>query len=180
DISLVGWQRHPGGAPGPGARAIQVTTRSTNDIKHAQLWGGLLASPEMNQIAALFPTDCESRLPRLRVPTQLAIIVSGLGGSARALFLAALEKRTGRQVVFLTRSNREIEDIQPDVEFFYAALNGSFPEQIDQSPVVAIPSSDSDPYDGASPHPDVLEQRALALYRAARARGAIAEAGMGG
>src|SRR5262249_43326505 len=40
--------------------------------------------------------------------------------------------------------------------------------------------SDSDPYDGASPHPDVLEQRALALYRAARARGAIAEAGMGG
>jgi transcription-repair coupling factor (superfamily II helicase) len=133
-----------------------------------QLWGGLLASPEMDRIAAAFSTASESRLPRLGQRRQQSIIVSGLAGSARALFLAALEKRTGRQIVLLTRSNREIEDIQPDVEFFYSAMNARSSRVVDCSPVLAIPSSESDPYDGVSPHPDVLEQRALALYRAAR------------
>src|SRR5260370_32585417 len=122
----------------------------------------------MNQIAAAFESERESGLPRLGRRRQPAIVVSGIAGSARALFLAALEKRTGRQVVLLTRSNQEIEEIPPDVEFFYSAVNSGSAEQIDRSRVLAIPSSESDPYDGVSPHPDVLEQRALALYRAAK------------
>src|SRR5262249_26103139 len=125
----------------------------------------------MGRIAAAFGSESESRLPRLGTRRQPAIIASGLGGSARALFLAALQQKTGRQVILLARSNQEIEEIQPDVEFFYNTLNSGSSEQIDRSPVLAIPSSESDPYDGVSPHPDVLEQRAMALYRAARAGG---------
>src|SRR5262249_12133031 len=125
----------------------------------------------MGRIAAAFGSESESRLPRLGTRRQPAIIASGLGGSARALFLAALQQKTGRQVILLARSNQEIEEIQPDVEFFYNTLNSGSSEQIDRSPVLAIPSSESDPYDGVSPHPDVLEQRAKALYRAARAGG---------
>ena len=149
-----------------------MTIKSITE-KQPQLLGGLLAGPEMDRIAAAFGSETESRLPRLGQRRQPAMIVSGLAGSARALFLAALEKRTGRQVVLLTRSNREIEEIQSDVEFFFGALNGRSSEQIDCSPVLAIPSSESDPYDGVSPHPDVLEQRALALYRSASRNNSI-------
>src|SRR5262249_25163080 len=148
-------------ATGP-ARVLPVTIRSAIETKSAQLWSGLLASPEMDRIAAAFGSESESRLPRLGSRRQPTIIVSGVGGSARALFLAALQKRTGRQVVLLAGSNQEIEEIQPDVEFFYSSLNSSSSERNDRSPVLAIPSSESDPYDGVSPHPDVLEQRAMA------------------
>ncbi|HET9530758.1 MAG TPA: DEAD/DEAH box helicase, partial [Blastocatellia bacterium] len=50
------------------------------------------------------------------------------------------------------------------LEFFYCALNG-----LDScaAKVLAIPAVETDPYDGTSPHAEVLEQRALALYRTA-------------
>jgi transcription-repair coupling factor (superfamily II helicase) len=92
------------------------------------------------------------------------VIVSGLAGSSRALVLAALEKRTGRRIVFVTRSNREIEELVPEVEFFYCAISGAK----SASPgVLTIPAFEADPYDGTSPHAEALEQRALALHRAA-------------
>lgn len=97
-------------------------------------------------------------------------MVSGLAGSARALVLAALEKKLARRVIFVTRSNREVEEFQSDVEFFYCALNGVGTS--DQS-VLTIPAVEADPYDGTSPHAEVLEQRALALYRATRGEARI-------
>jgi transcription-repair coupling factor (superfamily II helicase) len=80
------------------------------------------------------------------------------------LVLAALEKKTGRRIVFVTRSNREIEELVPEVEFFFCAISGA----TSASPgVLTIPAFEADPYDGTSPHAEALEQRALALHRAA-------------
>jgi transcription-repair coupling factor (superfamily II helicase) len=95
---------------------------------------------------------------------QRVVVVSGIAGSARALLIATLEQKFGRRVVFITRSNREVEEIQPDIEFFYCALNG-----LDTSDrkVLNIPALETDPYDGTSPHAEVLEQRTLALHLAA-------------
>ncbi|HXU08044.1 MAG TPA: hypothetical protein VN743_03535, partial [Blastocatellia bacterium] len=98
------------------------------------------------------------------------VVLSGLAGSARALILNAIEKQLGRRVVFVARSNREVEEIQPDVDFFYCALNGGSPS--DQS-VLTIPAVEADPYDGTSPHVEVLEQRTLALHRATRGEARI-------
>jgi transcription-repair coupling factor (superfamily II helicase) len=95
---------------------------------------------------------------------QRAVVVSGLAGSARALAIAAIEKKFRRRVVFITRSNREVEDAQPDVDFFYCALNGL---DASEGKVLSIPALETDPYDGTSPHAEVLEQRTLALHRAA-------------
>jgi transcription-repair coupling factor (superfamily II helicase) len=93
---------------------------------------------------------------------ERTVIVSGLAGGARSLILAAIEKKTGRRVVLVTRSNREVEEFLPEVEFFYSALGGA------SSPgVLTIPAFEADPYDGTSPHAEALEQRALALHRAA-------------
>jgi transcription-repair coupling factor (superfamily II helicase) len=113
----------------------------------------LLQSAEIDRLAA----EIRAGAP--------VVVVSGLTGSARALILVALEKKIGRRIVFVARSNREVEEFQSDVEFFYAALNGS---DSGESPILTIPAVETDPYDGTSPHIELLEQRALALYRASR------------
>jgi transcription-repair coupling factor (superfamily II helicase) len=95
---------------------------------------------------------------------QRTVVVSGLAGSARALLIAALERKFRRRIVFIARSNREVEEIQPDVDFFYCALNGL---DTSEGKVLNIPALETDPYDGTSPHAEVLEQRTLALHRAA-------------
>src|SRR5262249_14535724 len=124
----------------------------------AELFGDLLASNELQDLVRL-----------LRGGTR-SIVLSGLAGSARALVLAALEKMTGRRFVYVTRSNRDVEGFQPDIELFYCAMNGV--SSCDTA-VLAIPATETDPYDGTSPHAEVLEQRALALYRATRGEARI-------
>jgi len=97
-------------------------------------------------------------------------VLSGLAGSARASVLVTLEKKLARRVVFVARSNREVEEFQSDVDFFFCALNGA--DTSEQS-VLAIPAVEADPYDGTSPHAEVFEQRALSLYRATRGEARI-------
>jgi transcription-repair coupling factor (superfamily II helicase) len=105
-----------------------------------------------------------------------AVVLSGLAGSARALVLTALEKKLARRVVFVARSNREVEEFQSDVDFFYCALNGV---TTSESSVLTIPAVEADPYDGTSPHAEVLEQRALALFRATRGEARIVLTSLG-
>jgi len=124
----------------------------------AELFGPLLASAELNELAREIRAGHRS------------VVVSGLAGSARALVLTALEKMTGRRMVYVARSNREVEEFQPDIEFFYCALNG---KSSCETAVLAIPATETDPYNGTSPHAEVLEQRALALYRATRGEARI-------
>ena len=138
-----------------GARlAINLTPQTS----HADIFGHLFESSEFAQL--------ESEIKAGRS----VVVLSGLAGSARALVLTALEKKLARKVIFVARSNREIEEFQPDVEFFFCALNGA--SASDQS-VLTIPAVEADPYDGTSPHAEVLEQRALALYRATRGEARI-------
>src|SRR2546423_4844607 len=118
---------------------------------YVELFGKLFQSYEVQQLAREINEG------------RRAIVLSGLAGSARALVLAALEKKINRRIVFVARSNREVEEFQADVEFFYCAMNGL---NTCESSVLAIPALETDPYDGTSPHAELLEQRALALYRA--------------
>jgi transcription-repair coupling factor (superfamily II helicase) len=125
---------------------------------YAEIFGRLFESSEFEQLASEIKTG------------RRVVVVSGLGGSARALVLTALEKKLARRIICVARSNREVEEFQPDVDFFYCALNGV--SASDQS-VLTIPAVEADPYDGTSPHAEVLEQRALALYRATRGEARI-------
>src|SRR5258708_2897265 len=77
-----------------------------------EIFGQMFASEELRELAR------EIRGGRT------SIVLSGLAGSARALVLAALQKMTGRRFVYVARSNREVEAFQPDIEFFYCAVNG--------------------------------------------------------
>src|SRR6266480_3410341 len=80
------------------------------------------------------------------------VSISGLvAGSARALALAALQRETGRPFAVVTQSNRDLAG-----------------EKSCENEVLILPSSETDPYAGSSPHPDTLERRALTLWRLAR------------
>ena len=94
------------------------------------------------------------------------VSISGLvAGSARALALAALQRETGRPFAVVTQSNRDLEPWEADLRFWYCALAG---EKSCENEVLILPSSETDPYAGSSPHPDTLERRALTLWRLAR------------
>jgi transcription-repair coupling factor (superfamily II helicase) len=156
---------------------IDPSTRTGSDTY--EILERLLQTDQLSQVSAIV-----NQTRRHKGSPPGAIIVSGLAGSARALLLVALEKKLGRRIVFVARSNREAEEIQSDVEFFYHKISGapaSSESEPDRGPesqkvsfespvtsaVATLPCSDSDPYDGASPHAEVLEERALALFRAA-------------
>jgi transcription-repair coupling factor (superfamily II helicase) len=95
------------------------------------------------------------------------ISLSGLaaGTQARALVLAALQRDAGKCFAVVAEANRDLEAWERDVRFWYCALRGA--SDCDET-VLTLPSSESDPYAGASPHAETLERRALTLWRLAR------------
>jgi transcription-repair coupling factor (superfamily II helicase) len=84
---------------------------------------------------------------------------------ARACALALLQRETGRRFAVVTQSNRDLETWSRDLRFWYSALNGVGAAGEN---VLLLPSSESDPYAGSSPHAETLEQRAVALWQIAR------------
>jgi transcription-repair coupling factor (superfamily II helicase) len=94
------------------------------------------------------------------------VSISGLvAGSARALALAALQRETRKSFAVVTQSNRDLEPWEGDLRFWYCALAG---KKSCENEVLILPSSETDPYAGSSPHADTLERRALTLWRLAR------------
>src|SRR5947207_3529893 len=94
------------------------------------------------------------------------ISISGMvAAPARALVLAALQRETGKQFAVVVPAQRDLEDWERDINFWYCALR-AVAESKDA--VTVLPASESDPYAGGSPHTETLEKRALALWRLAR------------
>jgi transcription-repair coupling factor (superfamily II helicase) len=124
---------------------------ATHENYYPEIFASLLASDELKGLAVEL------------AGVRRTVVVSGLTGSAKALVIAAIEKHLNRRIVFISRSNREIEEALADVQFFYCAFNGL---EATDNKVLAIPALENDPYDGTSPHAEVLEQRSLALHRA--------------
>ena len=91
------------------------------------------------------------------------ISISGLiTPSAKGLVLATLQCQTGRLFAVVTQANRDLEQVERDLRFWYCALSGKSDCEDD---VLLLPASESDPYAGSSPHAETLEQRALTLWR---------------
>src|SRR6185369_13214589 len=96
------------------------------------------------------------------------ISIGGLvAAPARALALAALQLKSTKPFALVVPAQRDLENWERDVSFWYCALRGV----TDCGENVAVlPASESDPYAGGSPHADTLERRALALWRLAQRR----------
>jgi transcription-repair coupling factor (superfamily II helicase) len=102
---------------------------------------------------------------RSAVERGLRIVsISGLSApAAKALIIHELQRLLGRTIVIITDTNADSDAWYCDLQFF-RHQNG------DKLPLIALPSFETDPYSGVSPHAETQERRALALWNLAHAR----------
>jgi transcription-repair coupling factor (superfamily II helicase) len=89
------------------------------------------------------------------------IRVSGLTPTAKALLLVLLRKVTERPLIVVVSDNHVLEEFVPVLQAF-SELLGTEPES-----VVALPTRDVLPFQNLSPHPEIQEERAVALWKIA-------------
>jgi transcription-repair coupling factor (superfamily II helicase) len=89
--------------------------------------------------------------------------VSGLTATARSLYLPLMaHAAAGRPVILVVADNKTAEALEPALKAG-CELTGA----IDPGRVVRFPAHDVLPFENLSPHPDVQEQRAAALWKLA-------------
>ncbi|WP_058188181.1 transcription-repair coupling factor [Terracidiphilus gabretensis] len=88
--------------------------------------------------------------------------VSGLTGTARALYIPLMAKAARQPVIVIVPDNKAAETLEPLLKAG-CELTGA----VDPKRVVRLPAHDVLPFENLSPHPDVQEQRASALWKLA-------------
>jgi transcription-repair coupling factor (superfamily II helicase) len=90
------------------------------------------------------------------------IRISGLTPTAKALFLVLFQRAAGRPLLFVVNDNRDIEEFLPVLRGF-CELTGA----CDAEAIVSLPARDVLPFQNLSPHPELQEERATALWKIA-------------
>ena len=88
--------------------------------------------------------------------------VSGLTATARSLYIPLMAGAARQPVIVLVADNKSAEELEPTLRAG-CELTGA----IDPARVVRLPAHDVLPFENLSPHPDVQEQRAAALFKLA-------------
>jgi transcription-repair coupling factor (superfamily II helicase) len=96
------------------------------------------------------------------------ICVSGLDSPAKALLIAELQTSTTRPLIVVVRNNEQIDELLPVVQSFCELVGGAAPDS-----VVSVPIRDVLPFQNLSPHPEIQEQRAIALWKIASGTASI-------
>jgi len=109
----------------------------------------------------------------LRVASHLKegtgrIRVSGLSPTAKALLLALWQHAAERPIIVVVNDNRAIEDFVPMLRGFCELTAACDPDS-----VVSLPARDVLPFQNLSPHPELQEERATALWKIATGKASI-------
>jgi transcription-repair coupling factor (superfamily II helicase) len=88
--------------------------------------------------------------------------VSGLTSTARAIYLPLMARAARQPVIVVVADNKAAETLEPLLRAG-CELTGA----VDPTQVVRLPAHDVLPFENLSPHPDVQEQRAAALWKLA-------------
>ena len=94
--------------------------------------------------------------------------VSGLRPAAKALFLAELERVLGQPLIVVVSNNQAAEDLLPVLQAFAQLVGGAPAENI-----VLLPAHDVVAFENLSPHPEIQERRAIALWKIATGAASI-------
>jgi transcription-repair coupling factor (superfamily II helicase) len=86
--------------------------------------------------------------------------VSGLTATARSLYVPLLARAAHQPVILIVADNKAAEALEPTLRAG-CELTGA----IDPNRIVRFPAHDVLPFENLSPHPDVQEQRAAALWK---------------
>src|ERR1700724_1117600 len=88
------------------------------------------------------------------------IRVSGLSSTAKALLFVLLRRHADRPLIVVVNDNRAVEDFVPILRGFCELTAACDPEA-----VVSLPARDVLPFQNLSPHPELQEERATALWK---------------
>jgi transcription-repair coupling factor (superfamily II helicase) len=94
--------------------------------------------------------------------------VSGLTPTAKALLFILLQRAIERPVIVVVSDNRAAEELLPVLQGF-AELTGA----VDTQSIVSVPARDVLPFQNLSPHPEIQEERAAALWKVASGTASI-------
>src|SRR5271166_1768172 len=94
--------------------------------------------------------------------------VSGLTPTAKALLLVLFQRAAARPLIFIVNDNRAVEDFIPVLRGFCELTAAADPES-----VISLPARDVLPYQNLSPHPELQEERATALWKIATGAASI-------
>ena len=117
--------------------------------------------------------DVEKLPAFTRVATHLKeatarIRVSGLTPTAKALLLVLFQRAAARPLIFVVNDNRAVEDYIPILRGFCELTSACDPDSI-----ISLPARDVLPYQNLSPHPELQEERATALWKIATGAASI-------
>ena len=90
------------------------------------------------------------------------IRVSGLTPSAKALLLVLFQRAAARPLILVVQDNRTADEMLPLLRAF-CELTGA----LDPEAVISLPAHDVLPFQNLSPHPELQEERAVALWKIA-------------
>jgi transcription-repair coupling factor (superfamily II helicase) len=94
--------------------------------------------------------------------------VSGLTPTAKALLLVLLRRAAERPLIVVVNDNRAVEDFLPVLQGF-ADLTAA----CDPDGIISLPARDVLPFQNLSPHPELQEERATALWKIATGKAEI-------
>jgi transcription-repair coupling factor (superfamily II helicase) len=111
--------------------------------------------------------DVEKSSAFARAVTQVKggagrVRVSGLTPTGKALLYSLLQRATARPLIVVVADNRAVDDLLPVVRSFAELTGGVAPEA-----VVGLPVYDVLAFENLSPHPEIQEARATALWKIA-------------
>ncbi len=86
--------------------------------------------------------------------------VSGLNPTAKALITVLLQKSAGRPLVLVVQDNKTADEFAPVLRAFCELLGAPQPDSI-----IVLPANDVLPFQNLSPHPEIQEERAVALWK---------------
>ncbi|MGB6804831.1 MAG: transcription-repair coupling factor, partial [Candidatus Sulfotelmatobacter sp.] len=94
--------------------------------------------------------------------------VSGLTPTAKALLLVLFQRAAARPLIFVVNDNRAVEDFVPVLRGFCELTAAADPDS-----VISLPARDVLPFQNLSPHPELQEERATALWKIATGSASI-------
>src|SRR6267154_1146056 len=94
--------------------------------------------------------------------------VSGLTPTAKALLLVLFQRAAARPLIFVVNDNRAVEDLIPLLKGFCELTSACDPDS-----VISLPARDVLPFQNLSPHPELQEERATALWKIATGAASI-------
>jgi transcription-repair coupling factor (superfamily II helicase) len=112
----------------------------------------LFADTEKSSSFVRAATHLKTRAGRIRL--------SGLTPTAKAAYLSLLARAAGKPLLILVTNNRTAEDLLPLLQSFAELTGGP-----DAGSIVKLPAHDVLPFENLSPHPEIQEERAAALWK---------------